>query len=325
MHGEGKTVKNKKTQLKGVLMLLLTALVWGSSFVAQSVGMEQVDAFTFNGIRTLMGAAVLLPFIVVRDRLQTRKMTAQQRLEQKKANKRVMRYGCILGAVFCAASNLQQFAFYDSTAGKIAFITALYMFFVPLLGLFLGKKVPWMTWLCVLTGFVGLGFLCIDPCQASAINKGDLLTLLCAVFYAVHILLIERFVAHEDGLKLSCVQFAVSGTISCILMFVFEQPRWEAVQAALVPLLYSGVMSCGLAYTFQILGQKYTEATLASLIMCLEPVFGVLSAALILQQTLSGREILGCVLMFAAIIVLQLWEGFLAKKATFAEQKQKNT
>ena len=302
-----------KTQLKGVILLLLTAFIWGASFVAQSLGMEDVEAFTFNGIRTLLGAVVLLPFIIIIERTSSEKTNTEQG-KAHVSNKKTIIYGIILGVVFCAASNFQQFAFNYSTSGKIAFITALYMFFVPLFGLFLKKKVSVATWICVLFGFVGLYFLCINPSDMTAINKGDLLAVGCSVFFAVHILLIEKFSPKADGLKLSCTQFAVSGTISCIMMFVFETPEIPAIKSALLPLLYSGVMSCGVAYTLQIVGQKYTDATVASLLMCMESVFAVLCAALILHEMLSLREILGCTVMFAAIIISQLAEFSAAKK-----------
>lgn len=308
----GEAVK-QKTQWKGVVMLMLTALIWGSSFVAQSVGMESVEAFTFNGIRTLMGAVVLLPFILIRDKLQARTMTAEQIKARKTMDKKTIRYGLILGVVFCAASNFQQVAFEYSTSGKIAFITALYMFFVPLFGLFLKKRVPWLTWVCVAFGFVGLYFLSIGPGGLGSINRGDFRAFICSIFYAVHILLIEKFAPDVDGIKLSCTQFVVSGVITCILMFIFETPQMSAILSAIVPLLYSGIMSCGLAYTFQIVGQKYTEATVASLIMCMESVFAVLAGAVILHELLSGREIVGCIIMFAAIIVSQLSELITAK------------
>lgn len=306
-------MKQTKTQFKGVLMLMLTAFIWGSAFVAQSVGMEQVEAFTFNGVRTLMGVAVLLPFILVRDKLTGRTMSAEQLRARKAMDKKTLRCGLVLGVVFCAASNFQQFAFNYSSSGKIAFITSLYMFFVPLFGLFMKKRVPLLTWICVFFGFVGLYFLCITPGDMGALNMGDILTIICSVIFAVHILMIEQFAPDVDGVKLSCVQFAVSGVISCVLMFIFEDPQIGAIRAAIVPLLYAGVMSCGLAYTFQIVGQKYTEATVASLIMCMESVFGVLCSALILHETLSGREILGCVIMFAAIVLSQLSELITAK------------
>ena len=298
----------QKTQFKGVLILMLTALIWGSSFVAQSKGMESVDAFTFNGIRTLLGAVVLLPVILLRDRKESRGLDEAGRKALREQDKKTLRCGAILGVVLCVASNFQQFAFYDSTSGKIAFITSFYMFFVPLLGLLLGKRVQFITWICVVFGCIGMFFLCIDPANPGTINRGDLLAAACSVFYAIHILLVEKLVPEVDGVKLSFVQFTVSGTLSCLMMFLFETPDLSAILSATVPILYSGVLSCGVAYTLQIVGQKYTEATIATLIMCLESVFGVLAGAEILHEMLTGREIVGCIIMFVAIIFSQVSE-----------------
>lgn len=298
----------RKTRLKGALMLLLTALIWGAAFTAQSKGMESVEAFTFNGIRMTLGAAVLFPCIIINDRLRVRKMTDRQREEKRLRDKNAVKYGCLLGIVFFAASNIQQHAFIYTSSGKIAFITALYIFFVPMLGLFIRKRTPLLTWLCVLLGFAGLYFLCVKPGEIGEINKGDLLALGCAAVFAVHILMIERFTAKADGLKLSAMQFLVGGTLSGIAMFIFETPKLSGIFDASVPLLYAGVMSCGVAYTLQIIGQKYTEATVASLLLCMESVFGVIAAAIILGERLSVRELIGCTIMFAAIILSQFSE-----------------
>lgn len=295
----------KKTQLKGVLILFATAFIWGSSFVAQSIGMEKIEAFTYNGIRTLMGAAVLLPFVAVRDRRSYVSLSAEARVLWKKTSKKTWLAGAVLGVALCIASNFQQFAFNYSTSGKIAFITAMYMLIVPILSLFLGKKAPWLLWVCVGVGAVGLYFLSFPAGGVTAINRGDVLALICAFFFAVQILLVERYVDRFDAVKLSFVQFVVSGAISCLLMFIFETPSIPAINSAILPLLYSGILSCGFAYTFQIVGQKYTESTVASLIMCMESVFGVLSAAVVLRQIPTGREFLGIALMFTAIIASQ--------------------
>jgi len=220
--------------------------------------------------------------------------------------------------VLCLASNFQQFAFNYSTSGKIAFVTALYMFLVPIFGLVIRKRVPALTWLCVVMGFIGLGFLCVNPQDLSSINFGDILAGICAVFYAVQILMVERFSERCDGVMLSLTQFVVSGVLSCLLMFLTETPEASAIRAAMVPMLYSGVLSCGVAYTLQIVGQKYTEATVASLIMCLESVFGVLCGAIVLHEVLSVQEITGCVIMFAAIVLSQL-----ADRIRFGRGKRK--
>lgn len=305
---------NSKSQIKGVLLLLLTSLIWGISFVSQSVGMESVDAFTFMGIRTLMGATVLLPFIIVRDNITKKNMTKEELAERKANDKKTIKYGIIIGIFLCIATNLQQFAFYYSTAGKIAFITAMYMFFVPLVGLFFKKKVPLSTWLCIAAGVCGLFLLCVNPSEFGKFNKGDILALICALFFCFQILLIERFAPSCDGVKLSCVQFYTSGIITAILMFIFEKPEWKAIKSAAIPLLYSGIMSCGIAYTLQVVGQKYCEATIASLAMCMESVFAVLASAMLLHEKLSGREITGCAIMFAAIVTTQLVDIYKSRK-----------
>lgn len=288
------------------MFLLLTAFIWGVAFVAQSVGMESVEAFTFGAVRTMMGVAALLPVILIRDRIASKKMTDEQLRERKLSNKKTLVYGSVLGVVFCLASSFQQQAFNYSDAGKIAFITAIYIFFVPLLRLFFKNKVSALMWGCVAIGFVGLYFLCIDGQNLTAINLGDVLSLVCAFFFAIHILLIEKFTVGTDGLKLSCVQFFVSGVISTTLMFLFESPSWSAILTAIVPLLYAGVLSCGVAYTLQIIGQKYTDSAMASLIMCMESVFAVLASSLLLHERMSTRETVGCIIMFAAILLPNL-------------------
>lgn len=299
-------MNNIQTQPKGIFILLLTAFIWGTSFVSQSVGMESVDAFTFMAIRTLLGASVLLPFILIRDKVNSRSMSQSEIKQRKNQDKKTIKCGLILGLILCVATNLQQFAFYYSTAGKIAFITAMYMFFVPLIGLLFGKRIPLITWLCIVLGFIGLYFLSFSKGNGfSDLNKGDILAFFCAIFFCFQILLIEKYSQYCDGIKLSCVQFYTAGFITLILMFIFEKPQWHLIKAAAVPILYSGIMSCGLAYTFQIIGQKYCEATIASLLMCMESVFAAISAAIIIHEKMNGREIAGCVIMFAAILITQ--------------------
>ena len=307
----------KKTQLKGVLILLLTAVIWGSAFVTQSVGMESVEPFTFNGVRMLIGAAALLPVILIKDACAAKKPGAPDRAQKREANRKALRRGTLMGLALCAASNCQQFAFLYSQAGKIAFITAFYMFFVPLFGLlFLHKRIPLLTWLCVAAGCVGLYFLCVADAGFTGINPGDVLTLICAVLFAAHILITERVAADSDTIKLSCVQFAVCGAVSCGLMFLFESPSAAALKECLFPLLYTGLFSCGLAYTCQVVGQKYTESTVASLILCTESVFGVIFSAIFLHTAMTANELIGCAIMFAAIVVSQFADTLTPPKAT---------
>ena len=287
----------RKTTPKGIILLLITAIVWGSSFVAQEIGMKSIDAFTFTGIRTTLGAIALLPIVLIINKgLDLRKST--------------LKMGLILGIVFSIAQNFQQFAFYYSTSGKIAFITAFYMFFVPLFSVFLGKKIRLLTWLAILMGLFGLFLLCINPSDLTKINLGDVLALICAVFYAVQIMLIDKFTENDiSGVQLSFMQFTVAAVISIIAMFIFEHPVIADIKTAAPSLLYSGIMSCGVAYTFQIIGQKHANPVVASLLMCMESVFAVIAAALVLHQGMSLREGAGCVIMFAAIVISQLSES----------------
>ncbi len=285
-----------KDSFKGSMMLIVTAFIWGIAFIAQSVGMESIETLTFTGIRTLMGSAVLLPIILIKDK-------------GLKFDRKTITAGILMGSVFFIATNLQQAAFKYSTPGKIAFITATYIFVIPILRLFQKKKTSIITWCCILASAVGLYFLCIDPSEGSSLNIGDLLTLGCAVAFAFHILLIDKFTKNHDGLKLSCTQFAFTGIVSLILLPFFEHPTWANISAAGIPLLYAGLLSCGVAYTFEILGQKYTPPTLASLIMCTESVFAVIAAAVLLGQIPTLREGIGCVIMFVAITISQFFQS----------------
>lgn len=264
--------------------------------------MESVDAFTFTGIRTALGMLFLLPFtLIINKGFDFRKSTLKK--------------GLILGIVFSIAQNFQQFAFYYSTTGKIAFITAFYMFFVPLFSvIFLKKKIAVLTWLSILLGLLGLFLLCLDPKDLTNINMGDILALICAVFYAVQIMLIDKFTEEDiSGVQLSFMQFFVAAIISIIAMFIFEQPNLADIKTAAPSLLYSGIMSCGIAYTLQIVGQKHASPVVASLLMCLESVFAVIAAAIVLHEGMLPREAAGCLIMFAAIILSQVSESLASK------------
>ncbi len=293
----------RRTKPSGVILLLITAVIWGSSFVAQSIGMQSIDAFTFTGIRTVLGMLFLLPFTLIINK-------------GFDFSKKTLRKGLILGIVFSIAQNFQQFAFYYSTSGKIAFVTSFYMFFVSLFSvIFLKKKIAVLTWLSILMGLVGLFFLCINPEDVTNINLGDILALICAVFYAVQIMLIDKFLEEgTSGVQLSFMEFFVAGIISVIAMFIFEEPNLTDIKTAAPSLLYSGIMSCGIAYTLQIVGQKNASPVVASLLMCLESVFAVITAAIFLHEGMLPREIIGCVVMFSAIILSQVSESLSAKK-----------
>lgn len=298
----------KTQQMKSSLILLLTALIWGVAFVAQSVGMDYVGPFTFNCVRSILGGLVLIPCIFVLDRIRP-----ERKADQKRAGRRTLLTGGILcGILLCVASNLQQIGIAGTSVGKAGFITALYIVIVPILGLFLRRKCSPTVWLGVLLAICGLYFLCIN--EGIHIQRGDFFVFLCALCFSVHILVIDHYTQLVDGVKMSCIQFLVCGFLSGICMFLFENPSMHNILEAWQPILYAGILSCGVAYTLQIVGQKGMNPTVASLILSLESVISALAGLVLLDQKLSVRETIGCVLMFAAIILAQLPAG--KKKAS---------
>ena len=294
-------MKKQQIPLKNSLLLLLTATIWGVAFVAQSVGMDYVGGFTFNMARSLIGSAVLLPVIWFMGRNSSKKAEEAQGSSSRKD---LLWGGLACGILMCLASNFQQFGIKYTTVGKAGFITACYIVLVPILGLFLKKKCFPFIWLAVAMSVAGLYLLCIT--DGFSIGKGDILVLICAVLFSFHILVIDYYSPKVDGVKLSCIQFLVCGILSGIPALIFEKPEMCAVLTAWQPILYAGVMSCGVAYTLQIIGQKNMNPTVASLILSLESCISVLAGWVILGQQLSAREITGCVIMFAAIILAQL-------------------
>ena len=297
----------KTGQMRNTLLLFLTAFIWGVAFVAQSVGGEQVGCFTFNGVRSLIGAVVLLPVIAFLDGQKKRELGEKEFQAQKGDFKTLLLGGVCCGVMLCIASNFQQYGISFTTVGKAGFITALYIIIVPVLGLFMKKKAGAKIWIGVALSTAGLYLLCMTS-ERFSISKGDLLVLVCAGFFSLHILIIDHFSPKCDGVRLSCIQFFVCGVISMAAAFLFETPNLTTILSGWLPILYAGVMSCGVAYTLQIIGQKNMDPTVASLILSLESVFSVLAGWVILNQKLSARELFGCVLMFAAILLAQLPE-----------------
>jgi len=293
----------KKQQIRNSILLLLAATIWGVAFVAQSVAMDYIGPFTFNCIRSLLGGAVLLPVIGIFS-ISKKEKNEKSNGSFFKRNRTLIIGGLCCGLALCIASNLQQIGIVTTSAGKAGFITAFYIIFVPIVNLFFGKKSSFLIWISVALALVGLYLLCIT--ESLSINQGDLYLLLCAIVFTIHILVIDHFSPLVDGVKMSCIQFFVSGILSAIPMFLFEEPSFTQLKAASVSILYAGIMSCGVAYTLQIVGQKNMNPTIASLILSLESVVSVLAGWVILHQTLSVREIIGCILMFGAIIFAQL-------------------
>lgn len=298
-------------KIKNAALLLLTAAIWGVAFVAQSVGMDYVGPLTFNCVRSLMGGVVLLPCIWYFDRKRNRN---QRTVVIPGARKTLIIGGICCGLALCLASNFQQFGIQYTTVGKAGFITACYIIIVPVLGLFFKKKCSPVIVGAVALSVVGLYLLCMAGGELS-VNKGDLMMLVCAVLFAGHIIIIDFFAPVVDGVKMSCIQFFVCGILSGIGMVLYETPDLGQILAAWAPVLYAGVMSCGVAYTLQIIGQKGMNPTVASLILSLESSISVLAGWAILGQKLTARELSGCALMFGAIVLAQVPVGRKARSA----------
>lgn len=319
-------------QLKNSFLLLLAAAIWGTAFVAQSVGMDYVEPFTFCFSRSIIGCIVLIPIIYLfglKDKASKKANSAD--IDTTNAldspadgnptshtapkgffsrNRVLIIGGIACGICLFAASNLQQFGIMTSTAGKAGFITACYIIIVPVLGIFLKKKTSPLIWLGVIIALVGMFFLCIMPSVKNdggfSFQPGDIQLILCSICFSFHILVIDHFSPKTNGIKLSCIQFLVCGILSGICMLIFETPSMENIMGAWLPIMYAGAMSSGVAFTLQIIAQKDLHPTVASLIMSLESVISVLAGFIILNEVLSTYEIIGCVLMFIAIILAQV-------------------
>lgn len=290
-----------KQQIKSSLILLLTATIWGIAFVAQSVGMEYIGPFTFNAIRCVLGGLVLIPVILV---LKKKKETGAEN-QEKEDKKTLWAGGIACGVILCIASNLQQFGIMEASVGKSGFFTALYIVMIPVIGIFIGKRPGIKLWFCVALAVVGMYLLCMKD-GSFTIERADIMLLLCALVFSFHILVVDYFSPKVDGVKMSCIQFFVCGVLSAVGMLFTETPDISNIQAAWLPLLYAGLLSCGVGYTLQIVGQKGINPVIASLIMSLESVISALAGWVILGQVLSPKEILGCILMFVAIIITQI-------------------
>ena len=297
-------MKKESIPVRNSLLLLLTATIWGVAFVAQSVSMDYIGGFTFNAVRNLIGALTLLP--VIWGLGKTKAPEEKKRIQASSDRKTLITGGICCGILLCFASNFQQFGIKYTSVGKAGFITACYIVIVPIIGIFLKKKCSPFIWIAVILSLCGLYLLCLTPGEGFAIGKGELLVLICAFLFSLHILTIDHFSPLVDGVKMSCIQFLVCGILSGIPALIFGSPDLAGIFAAKIPVLYAGVMSCGVAYTLQIVGQKNMNPTVASLILSLESCISVIAGWLILGQNLSSREIFGCVLMFGAIILAQL-------------------
>lgn len=290
----------KNVSLRSSVLLFTAALIWGVAFVAQSVGMDYMGPLSFNSARFLMGSIVLLPLVIFR-----RKKNKKEGISPADT-KTTLLGGICCGLALCAAALFQQYGILFTTVGKAGFITTLYIILVPVFGIFLKKKVPGKVWIGAVIAAAGLYLLCMNG--SFHLGKGDALVFVCAVLFSVHILVIDYFSPKADGVELSCLQFLTAGILAGVGAFILETPRISDFVAGIVPLAYAGIMSSGVAYTLQVIGQKEMEPAIASLILSLESVVSVLAGWVILGQKLTGRELLGCAMVFGAVILVQLPE-----------------
>ncbi len=292
-----------KLQIRNSFILFIAAFIWGTAFVAQSIGMDFIGPFTFSAARSFRGSAILVPCIWILGKWQK----VNEAETEKEDQTELLKGGIVCGTVLCIACNLQQIALLYASVGKSGFLTALYIVIVPILGIFAGKKPGKKLCVAVIFAVVGLYLLCMKSGDF-AFGPGDILLLFCAFMFSLHIMVVDHFTQNVSGMKLSCLQFLVCGIFSSVAMLLFEQPSISALCTAWAPLLYTGVLSSGVAYTFQIIGQKGMNPVVASLIMSLESVISALAGWVVLGQILSSRELAGCIVMFAAIILAQLPE-----------------
>ncbi len=290
----------KKISLQAALMMLTSALIWGVAFVAQSAGMEHVGPFTFGCLRYVLGSLVLLPIMPFLDK----RACGRVRNLTECGGKDLWRGGVLCGIVLAGASMLQQFALLTTSAGKAGFLTTLYIVFVPLLGLFLRRHVSRKIYFAVALAVLGMYLLCVT--ENFTIESGDVLVTLSAVGFALHILLIDYFSPRVEGVRMSAIQFAVAAVLCAGPMLIGEAPTLADISAAGVTIAYAGIMSSGVAYTIQIIAQRDADPTISSLILSLESVFAVLAGWLLLNQHLSSKELLGCGVVFVAVIIAQL-------------------
>lgn len=303
-----------RKKVRNSFLLVITALIWGIAFVAQSEGGKAAGPFTFNCIRSFIGGLVLLPVIKLLDKINH----DNKKPVTKKEKNTLLLGGVCCGTALFLASSFQQIGLYLGTpAGKAGFLTACYILLVPVLGLFIKKRCGFNIWIGIVVTIIGLYLLCMS--DSLSFQLSDILVLICALLFAVHILIVDHFSPLVDGVRMSCIQFLVCGVLGVFPMFFSEMGhslegimKWIpnlATFSAWIPISYAGIMSCGVAYTLQIVGQNGLNPTIASMIMSLESVFSVIAGWLILNQTMGVRQLVGCGLIFVAIIIAQIPVG----------------
>lgn len=293
---------NRKTA-RNSFLLFLTACIWGMAFVSQSKGMEYMHPFTFNGVRSLIGALVLVLYLLAAGKLSGKMGAIDWKLHIKA--------GVLCGLALTVASTLQQFGIKYTTVGKAGFITTLYIIFVPIAGIFFGRKVSVSVWVSAGLAAVGMYLLCMT--ESFSLNSGDLMVFACAIVFTAHIMIIDHFSEKTDGVIVSCIQFTICGLVCGVCALIWEQPQLSHIKEGMGALLYAGVLSCGVAYTLQIVGQRGVNPTVAALILSLESVVAAIAGwaaykagFLKTDQTLTPRQIAGCVIVFLAVVLVQL-------------------
>ena len=292
-------------KLLGNGLLLLAALIWGTAFAFQRAGMDSIEPISFTAARMVLAAAVVgLVAFLTRGRDQNL-AASQSEEEQRLCKRHTILGGVSCGVLMTAATLLQQIGIVYTTAGKAGFITAMYMLLVPVIGfLFLKRRNSWLVWLAVLLGVAGMYFLCMS--ESFSLSRGDFLVLICALLFSFHILCCDYFVRRGNPIRISAIQFATAMVLCTAAALIAETPSWEKIMSAIVPIVYCGVFSGGVGYTLQMVGQKFTDPASASLLMSMESVFAVIGGVILLQERMSSREIFGCVMMFMAIVLVQV-------------------
>ncbi|MBE5764210.1 MAG: DMT family transporter [Clostridiales bacterium] len=307
----------KRNSVIGIVLLFITAFIWGTSFVAQSDAMDHIGPLTMNGTRSLLAAIFLLPTVFIFDKIKGQKPTLLG-VTAKEDKKYSLIAGLMCGILITLASTIQQIGIKDTTVGKAGFLTTLYVVFTPVFALFFGRKVNWNGWVAAGLAVIGMFFICIE--KNEPLKLGDLLIIISSIFFGIHMVLVDRYVVRVDAIRLSLMQFLVCSFTCLVGAFIFEEVRLEAILNAAWPIVYAGVFSAGIGYTLQIVAQKWVAPNIAPLIMSLESVFALFAGAILRHEKMRELVYVGCLLVFAGIILAQI--NFSKKRVKEKEKQQ---
>lgn len=293
----------KRNGIIGIILLFITALIWGTSFVAQSNAMDHIGPLTMNGVRTLIAAIFLVPVAFIFDKAKGKRVTLLG-TTVKSEKRYVLLAGLVCGIAITIASTIQQIGIKYTTVGKSGFLTTLYVVFTPVFALFLGRKIKWNGWVAAVLALIGMFFICIE--KNEPLNIGDLLIIISSVFFGVQMVAVDKFVFRVDPIRISLLQFSVCAVACLISAFIFEEVRLSTILDAAWPIIYAGLFSAGVAYTLQIIAQKWVAPNIAPLIMCLESVFALFSGAILKHEKMRPQVYVGCLLVFISIVLAQI-------------------